>query len=304
MLILNTIFPLFFLLVLGSLLKRFNLTNPVFLKTSDRLVYYVFFPAMLFWKLGAGPAGGQVNSGLCLSGLIGVGLVFLVCLKALQVFKVPAFKAGSFVQAGVRFNTYIGMAVVLNTLGEEGVRHFGVLVGGVIPMLNVMAVSVLIWHSDQDLTRAQKRLFFIKALVSNPLIIACVLGLGYARTGLGFPVFMHNTFALMTSVTLPLALISIGASLSFAGLEHHARLSCIAALLKLMVLPLTGFALLTLFQVTGIAFKTGMIFFCLPTSTSIYVLSGQLNSDTNLASSAIMVSTLFSFVSLSVALAL
>ena len=38
-----------------------------------------------------------------------------------------------------------------------------------------------------------------------------------------------------------------------------------------------------------------MIFFALPTSTAIYVLSSQMHSDTELASSAILVSTLLSF---------
>jgi predicted permease len=53
-----------------------------------------------------------------------------------------------------------------------------------------------------------------------------------------------------------------------------------------------------------VPFQTGMIFFCLPTSTAIYVLSSQLNSDTELASAAIVVSTLLSFGALSVALLL
>ncbi|WP_022665472.1 AEC family transporter [Desulfospira joergensenii] len=304
MLILNTIFPLFALLILGSLLKGWGLTSEAFLKTSDRLVYYIFFPAMLFWKLGSGSGGEEASPGLCAAGVLGVGLVFLLSLRTLKSFKIPSFKAGSFVQAGIRFNTYIGMAIVLNTLGEAGVRHFGILVGIVIPMINVMVVSVLIWHSSQDLTPSKKTLFFIRALVSNPLIIACVLGLLYSRTDLGFPVFMDNTFSLMTAVTLPLALISIGGTLRFKGLAEHARLSFTAAVLKLVILPLTGFILLKIFHVTGIPFKTGMIFFCLPTSTAIYVLSAQLNSDTDLASAAIMLSTLLSFVSLSVALML
>jgi len=45
-----------------------------------------------------------------------------------------------------------------------------------------------------------------------------------------------------------------------------------------------------------------MIFFALPTSTAIYVLSAQLNSDVQLASAAIMLSTLLSLISLSAAL--
>ncbi len=105
-------------------------------------------------------------------------------------------------------------------------------------------------------------------------------------------------------MTLPLALISIGGTLSFSGIARHGRHALAASLFKLLALPLIGFALLKGFGVTGIPFKTGMIFFCLPTSTALYVLSAQLDSDLELASTAIMVSTLLSFVSLSVALIL
>ena len=66
--------------------------------------------------------------------------------------------------------------------------------------------------------------------------------------------------------------------------------------------PLLGFCLYHIFHVDGTAFKTGMIFMCLPASTTIYVLSSQLNSDTELASASIVISTLLAFVSLSAAL--
>jgi len=45
-----------------------------------------------------------------------------------------------------------------------------------------------------------------------------------------------------------------------------------------------------------------MVTDCLPTSTTLYVLSAQLNSDTDLASAAIALSTLMSILSLSAAL--
>jgi malonate transporter len=63
-----------------------------------------------------------------------------------------------------------------------------------------------------------------------------------------------------------------------------------------------GYALLVFFHIQGTPFKVGLIFFSLPTSTAIYVLSAQLNSDTQMASAAIVLSTLVSFVSLSIAL--
>ncbi|MCA1792603.1 MAG: AEC family transporter [Desulfotignum sp.] len=304
MLVPNTIFPIFALLLLGRLLKTYGLTDDRFLAMSDRLVYYIFFPAMLFWKIGGSGPDQDINTGLCLAGLTGVILSFLVSLGAIRFFKISQFAAGSFCQASFRFNTYIGMAIVLTVLGEEGVRHFGILAGVVIPVINVLSVSVLVWHSGQELVFREKTQYFIRALVSNPLIIGCVAGFLYSRSGLGFPVFVQNSFSLMTSVTLPLALISIGGSLRFKGLADHARLSLLAAGIKLVLLPAAGFVLLTFFGVTGIAFTVGMIFFALPTSTAIYVLSGQLNSDTDLAAGAIMISTLLSFVSLSLVLLL
>jgi len=302
MLVLNTLFPLCFLLLLGWGLKRFGMTDARFLAMSDRLVYFVFFPVLLFWKIGSGTPEPGVSAGLCLAGLSGVILAFAAGLAALRYFRISAFQAGSFCQACFRFNTYIGMALVLTVLGEEGVRLFGILAGVVIPVINVLSVSVLVWYSGGRPSIRENLKYFTRALVSNPLILGCVAGFLFSRSDLMFPMFIQNGFSLMTSVTLPLALISIGGSLRVKGVADHARVSLLAAGIKLVFLPVAGFFLLKGFQVTGAAFTVGMIFFSLPTSTAIYVLSGQLNSDTDLASGAIMMSTVLSFVPLSVAL--
>ncbi len=302
MLVINTLFPLFFLLLLGWGLKRSGMTDQRFLAMSDRLVYYVFFPVLLFWKIGSGTPDQGVSGGLVLAGLTGVCLAFAVSLAAIHYFRISAFQAGAFCQACFRFNTYIGMALVLAVLGEEGVRNFGILAGVVIPVINVLSVSVLVWYSGGKPSIRQNLRYFVRSLVSNPLIIGCVAGFLFSRSNLVFPVFVSNSFSLMTAVTLPLALISIGGSLRFKGLADHARVSLVAAGIKLMFLPAAGFLLLKAFQVAGPAFTVGMIFFSLPTSTAIYVLSGQLNSDTELASGAIMISTLLSFIPLTLSL--
>ncbi|WDP90243.1 MAG: AEC family transporter [Desulfobacter sp.] len=304
MIILNTLFPLFALLALGRILKLRNITTDLFLKTADKLVYYIFFPAMLFWKVGGSAPGGGSSTGLCLAAFLAVVSVFIASLVYIRRGGVDSFGAGSFSQASYRFNTYIGMAVVVAVLGEEGVRHFGILIGFLIPSINVMAVSVLIWYSNRNLALGEKLRFFIKALVSNPLILGCAGGILVSRSGLSFPPFIYNTLALVSSVTLPLALISIGGALSFKGMARHGGRALAAAGFKLVLLPLVGFLLLKALGVAGVPFKVGMIFFCLPASTSIYVLSAQLNSDLELASTAIMVSTMLSFFSLSVALLL
>jgi len=300
--VLNAIFPIIVLLFLGSFLKTTKIINTSFLKTSDKLVYYVFFPTMLFWKIGSAATKMDMALGLCIVAIISVFIVYLISLALITKLSIPRFQAGAFSQACYRFNTYIGMAIVMTTLGEPGVQYFGILIGFAIPIINILAVSTLIWYSGEKENITITAIRLIKALIANPLILACAGGLFFSGNGLLFPQFIDSTFHLMTAVTMPLALISIGGALSLSGIWHHTAISLTATGLKILVLPMIGFLLLKAFSITGIPFKAGMIFFCLPTSTAIYVLSSQLDSDTQLASAAIMMSTVFSFISLSVAI--
>jgi len=302
--VLNSLFPVFALVLLGNVLKHHRLTNDAFLKTSDRLVYYIFFPAMLFWKIGGAPSGADFSWSFCLAALCALICTYLMSLACIKGFGIIDFQAGSFSQSCFRFNTYIGMAIIINALGEAGVRYFGILIGVIIPTINVLAVSTLIWFSGRRFTLHDRIRVTTKALVSNPLIIACVAGVVYARAIGRFPIFLDNTLRLTSLVTLPLALLSIGGALTFSGLKGHFKVSLMASTVKLLFFPLIGYGFLRWFAVTGLPFKVGMIFFTLPASTAIYVLSSQLNSDTDLASSAIVLSTLLSFVSISAALIL
>jgi len=212
---------------------------------------------------------------------------------------ITAFQAGSFSQSCYRFNTYIGVAIVINAMDETGVRLFGILIGFLIPLINVLAVSTLIWFSGQPISGRRRLIVTLKALVSNPLIVACLTGLLYAQTLNRFPLFIDNTLRLMSLVTLPLALMSIGGALTFANLRGYLKPSLVGAVIKLVALPVVGYGMLAWLQVAGPALQTAMLFFALPTSTAIYVLSSQLGSDTALASAAIVVSTVLSFFSLS-----
>lgn len=300
--VLQSLFPVFALIALGVLLKHLKFTSESFLKTSDRLVYFIFFPLMLFWKIGGASSSMAIDWNLCLAAICSVFLLYLLSTAYIHFAGVSHFQAGSFSQSCYRFNTYIGVAIIINALGEEGVRQFGVMIGFAIPFINLMAVSTLIWFSSENYQPAERIRMTLKALVSNPLIIACIAGILYSRFQRPFPVFLANTFQLASLVTLPLALISIGGALTFKSLRGDLKLSVVASVFKLLALPAAGYFFLNLFAVTGLSFKVGMIFFALPTSTAIYVLSSQLNSDTELASAAIVLSTLLSSVSLTLVL--
>ena len=295
MIVLNSLFPVVILIIIGGLLRRFGFTNPSFLQASDKLIYYIFFPVMLFWKIGSSTYGEGFSWDLCLSSLLALFVMFILSIALILFCRISAYQAGSFAQSCYRFNTYIGVAIILNSLGSEGIKYFGVLIGIVIPIINVAAVTTLLWFSREKDVNSNNYGVVVKALLSNPLILGCLAGMVYSRVFNGFPQFLDNSLSLISMVTLPLALISIGGSLNFAGLRKHLPLSLMAAVIKLIVFPVIGYCCLRLFDVADVPFMVGMIFFALPTSTAIYVLSSQMHSDPELATSAIVVSTVLSF---------
>lgn len=304
MIVLNSLFPIFVLLLFGRFLKAKSLTNTEFLQTADRLIYYFFFPVMLFWKIGGASFDGGIDWVFVFSGITPFLLMFVLSCAVIKFCGVTPFQAGSFSQSCYRFNTYIGVAVVLNSLGSEGLKYFGLLIGFVIPLVNLFAVTVLIWFSGETLAPRKRLKITSKAVISNPLILGCLAGILYSRLGLPFPVFIDNSLALISMVALPLALISVGGTLTFKGVNQNLRLTLIGASLKLCILPLIGWASFGFFGVTGVPLQAGMILLSLPASTAIYVLSSQMHSDTELASATIVISTLLSFISLSVVLLL
>lgn len=297
--ILNSVVPIFAVIALGGVLKRLGMIDETFIRVSDRLIYYIFFPALLFWKIGKPAPADGIYWELIFAVLSAVSVAFVISLVVVRMLKIPNYEVGSFSQSCYRFSTYIGMAVVLGASGEEGVRQFGVLIGFVIPFINVLAVSSLIWFSGESYSWRIKSWMLIKAMVSNPLIVACGCGIAYSSLRIPFPTFVDNTLGLMSLLALPLALVSIGGSLTFDKFKGHLKYSTTAALLKLVLLPVVGYAFLLVFHVSGPAVKIAMIYFALPTSPANYILSAQLNSDVELATAAIVLSTLLSIGSLS-----
>jgi len=297
--ILDSVLPVFALIGLGALLRRRGLTDRAFLRTGDRLVYFVFFPALLFWKIGGAPASVAVPWRLWAAGLGAIVVLWVLSLVAVTAFRLTPFRAGAFSQATFRFNTYVAIAVVAGAQGDAGVARLGELLSLAIPLCNVLAVGTFIWFSRERPGRRDRVRLTLGALVRNPLILACVAGMTWARLLPAWPAAVDNTLRLAATLTLPYALISIGGSLTFEGIRTRLAAAAGATALKLVAMPLVGWFLLDRAGLGGPDRLTAMLFFAMPASTAMYVLATELDGDADLSSAVIVLSTLGSIVTLS-----
>jgi len=303
-LVLNSIFPVFAVIALGGFLKRSAMIDENFVKASDRLVYYIFLPLLLFWKIGKPVEAVTVDWRFIAGTLLAIFTVFLLSIIIAKLLKMPARAIGSFSQCCYRFNSYIGIAVVLTVLGETGVKDFGLLIGFAVPFINVLAVSSMIRYSGQNDSQGGRWLFLFRSVAANPLIISCLLGILYSNIGIPFPILVERVLDLTAAMSLPLALISVGGSLTFSKFRGNFAYSLIAAFCKLVALPTLGYFFLKHLRIDETALKVAMIYFALPTSPQNRILSALLDSDPDLDTSAMVLSTMLSIVSLSVILIL
>jgi len=299
--VVDNVFPVFAIIGLGYALARFGLLNDEFRRVSDRLAYFLLLPALIFWKIARrGPEPLDRDLILAVLGAILTG--WLVSLLAARIIRLEPFKLGAFSQCCYRFNSYLGLAVCLSAFGDPGTARFGVIIGLAIPFINLLAVSTLIWASGRSYPAGRKVWLVARAVVSNPLILACLLGLGAARLGRPLPPILDKSLALLTVAALPLALISIGGGLNLDRLRGHLGPALTASLVKIGLMPLIGLAWLSLLRVGGLSLGVAMVFFALATSPASYILSAQLHSDPDLAAAIIVLTTLLSIVSLSLVL--
>ena len=164
---------------------------------------------------------------------------------------------------------------------------------------------VLISHSGEKPGGRETARLFAKQIASNPLIIACVVGLILQLTDLHLPVFASRTLGALGQIALPLALLSVGASINFAQLRGTAITSVIAACIKVFVFPLIGLIVALCWPGVSTPERTAaLIYLACPTAVASYILADVFGSDKELAGRIIVISTLLSAVSMSLVIGL
>jgi hypothetical protein len=308
MYVLNSLLPVFLIIALGNLLCHTGFFSDSLAKGLNRLTYWVALPALLLDKVtNASFDSGDVSRISLLLILATIGSVLAGYLAAF-ILRLNQRSTGAFIQGAARSNNaFIGLPVILYSmsgLSPDIETLATVALAPAIVFYNVLSVSVLLAHSDRKgrSAGAAVRLFF-KQLLTNPLLIACVTGLLFNFYGLHFPEAIQRSLSALGSAALALALLSIGASLSFSGLSNGLSRSIAAGGIKVFIQPLIGLGLALLWKLPPDERQILLIYLACPTAVASYVLADIFDSDRELAAHIVVVSTLLSAVSLSIIIA-
>ncbi|PNU19646.1 AEC family transporter [Geothermobacter hydrogeniphilus] len=295
--IINIVLPVFLVIALGFFLRRIELIDAPFLATVNRLVYYVCLPLLLFYKIGTADFFANFNPILVLGCMVVAVVLFCVTYLAGGIIGLPAAARGVFSQGACRGNlAYMGLAMVLNAYGENGLTRAGILMGFLVPLYNLGSITVLtLPHRNNGGGLSLKS--WLKQILLNPLIIASAAGILWSLAELPLPRLFVSTLHIATGMTLPLALMAIGGSFSLRRLRGDIRLASMAGLVKLLLMPaLTALVLISL-GIRGLDLAVGLLLSGAPAATANFIMAAELKGDAELAGTIVMHTTLLSMLS-------
>lgn len=280
------------ILALGFLLGKLKLISPKTNKDLVNLLLTVFMPASLFAAFPT--AYNDETSDLFKSGLLAGVLVMAALIIVSKIIfnkKLYDDKLRYESQFALIFNnaTFLGYPIIASTFGEQGV----------IPYCGfIIAFNIALFSYGVYLFKHKVDGKLILNVITNPNIIAVVLGIIVFITGFQLPSFATDAVKFTGNATTALSVICVGYMLSnakFLKLIKKWKLILTAAA-QLILGPLIAYWLLTLLN-----FPTEVVAVCtliqaLPTATSLGLFASKYGGDQTEASELVTVSTLLSIV--------
>lgn len=290
----NAVAPIFLIVLVGVILKRIGFVNDNFLDISEKLVFKVALPIMLFLEVAGGSLSELTDGRLIAFCVITVTASFVI-VSLLAVFCIrDTTKRGAFVQGMCRSNfAILGVPLADNMFGEAGTTLIAIVMPFVILMFNaysVILLSLFSTDSSQKLN-GKKLLHILKNIVTNPLIIGVVLGIPFMLYGWQLPVVINKSLNYLSGLTTPLALISLGANFRPESLRGRVGYAVVSSLGKTVVLPVIMVSIAALLGFRGASLGVILILFGAPTAVSSYIMAKKMGNDGELAAQILLLTT-------------
>lgn len=290
----NAVAPIFLIVLVGVALKRIGFVNDNFLDISEKLVFKIALPIMLFLEVARGSVSELANGSLIAFCVITVTASFvIVSLLAILCIR-DRDRRGAFVQGMCRSNfAILGVPLADNMFGEAGTTLIAIVMPFVILMFNAYSVILLsLFSSDSSQKLDGKKLLqILRNIVTNPLIIGVLAGIPFMLLDWQLPVVVNKSLTYLSNLTTPLALISLGANFRPESLRGRVGYAVVSSLGKTVVLPAIMVTIAALLGFRDASLGVILILFGAPTAVSSYIMAKKMGNDGELAAQILLLTT-------------
>jgi predicted permease len=293
--------PVFAMLFLGVVLKRLRLIDAAFINTASTLVFCGTLPTLLFLGIVKADLDSALQPALLLYFVLATLGCFLLAW-GWAIWRCPQADRGIYTQGAFRGNNgIVGLALATAMYGDYGLSLGAVLGGVVILSYNTLSAIVLAIYSPEAKTDIWS---LTKSVLRNPLIIGVLLAIPFAWWKIQLPGWLMVSAEYFAKMSLPLALICIGGTLTLASLRQGSGVAISSSLMKVLWLPLVATVGAWLWGFRDADLAILFLYFVSPTAAASFVMAKAVNGNHQLAAAIIVITTLASVVTTNLGLLL
>ena len=271
--------------------KRFD-TSPAMI---SRMMFHVFSPALAFNALYTRDISGGDFLRVYFATLALLAAILAFSLVFFRWQKIsPGERATTLVSTFVFNGANFGISIVSFAFGAEALTYAVII---------YIAGSTVAWTLGPYVSSSGKAsmLKSFQSVLRTPVVYALVAAFALKAAGImELPPALSRTSQLLADASIPLMLVLLGLQLGGFRKPDRWRLLLSGTAIRLLLAPLIGVAVASLFSLDGAARLAFILQAGMPTAVLTIILAYEFDTDKDLALSLIMTTTLISPFTLSV----
>ena len=297
----NITVPFVILAILGLFIKRRGMISDEFVQQGNRVIFYFGIPVTIFNHIHDADLTSVLDFEFLAFNSVWLIVFFLVTWLSAGVLIKDKASVSSFVNSAYRSSlSVVGpplFVLMFEYHADENVLPKAILAVSVLLIFSYATASVLFAVSDSKSKKTGVAGVLV-SIVKNPIVIGVIVGILFNVFGIRLPTFAQNTVTSMSRIVMPLAMICVGANLSFRKYNVKFKYALISSIVKLVIMPLAAVSAAYLFGFRGHDLTIIMILNALPMAVGAYVMQAELGGDSYIGATALMLTMTLSAVTL------
>ncbi len=286
--------PFFLIVAIGYFSGKYKFLGKRGTDAITKFVFYFALSAMLFRFSSQLEISEIFDLKFVGCYVVATSILYLVVI-VVSYFSGTKFETAVFdAQIATVGNTgFLGIPLLATLVGSQSVGYVMMILATDFAIFGTLIVVLIMVSRDQSWGIRLLRPI-AKGLFQNPMIVSFSLGIFWGYSDYQTPKFFSEFLVILGQAATPGALFAIGASLSFRKIDDP-KSAFWLSFLKLVAHPfLVGIMALYLFYIEPYAAAVMVITAALPVAGNTFMLAQHYKIDPERISAAILLSTLFS----------
>lgn len=288
--------PLFLMVFLGWGLVKIGFFTEKVTRALSQFVFKLLMPVMLFDLMSKTADMPPVDRSVLIAFFGSCIVVYIIgSILGAKLFKQDSTGRVITGMGGIfGNNVQLGVPIVQTGLGAAAMPTISLIIVFNVLLLWTAATACVEFGRTNGQIDLSK---FLRAMINifkNPIVLGILTGTLWMLTGLKMPKTIADSVTLISQATTPCALMAVGMGLASHSITAALPKALTVTVLKVALQPLCVYALCRVIGLSDIQTQAATLLSSLPVAVNLYIMAAQFESEEDLASSSIFISTFIS----------